>query len=294
MGITFAAMNSISKSKKLTITAIICTRDRPKLLARALKSLTKQSQPADCIIVIDNAPSNNQTREIIHNQFSQVQYVREELPGLDFARNKAIDVTKTDILAFLDDDAIADKDWIHNYLLAFEKNDLIGACTGRVEPLSIDTESQKLFEANGGFSRGLVPITLPPPTSNRLYGLPAPNIAWAVSIGNGCSMAIRLNVIHKTGLFDEALDLGAPLPGGGDLDMFWRILSSGYLLQYVPEAIAWHEHRTEMRAIVNQIVGHQRGLVAFLVNTEADQRAAGYSYFHFSNLAVSKTGHKNY
>ena len=260
-------MNSTSKSNKLTITATICTRDRPELLTRALKSLIEQSRPADSIIVIDNAPSNNQTREIICNHFSNVEYFREELPGLDFARNKAIEVTRTDVIAFLDDDAVADKDWVKNYLQAFEENNLIGACTGRVEPLSVNTESQRLFEANGGFSRGLEPITLPPLASVRLHGLPAPDIAWAVSIGNGCSMAIRIDVFQKVGLFDEALDLGGPLPGGGDLDMLWRILSSGYLLQYLPEAIAWHEHRTEMPAIVNQIVGHQRALIAFLVKT---------------------------
>jgi hypothetical protein len=78
-------------------------------------------------------------------------------------------------------------------------------------------------------------------------------------------MALRKSHALALGGFDPALDLGPPvLPGGGDLDMFWRMLAAGREMIYEPEALAWHEHRRELSAMYDQVVGHQRALLAFL------------------------------
>ena len=69
------------------------------------------------------------------------------------------------------------------------------------------------------------------------------------------------------GGFDEALDLGPALPGGGDHDALWRLLDAGWTVVYEPAAQARHEHRKELRTACTQIVGHQRALVAFLVKS---------------------------
>ena len=97
-------------------------------------------------------------------------------------------------------------------------------------------------------------------------------IAWAVSVGNGASFAVRRAAALELGGFDEALDLGAALPGGGDLDMFWRMLDAGHELVYEPAALAWHEHRRSLNELVAQLAGHQRALVAFLAKSAAHAR----------------------
>jgi len=254
------------------ITAVICSRDRPELLKRALASLLALDPPAAELLVVDNAPSDDRTRKMVTEEFPSIRYVRENAPGLNFARNRAVAESRFPIVAFLDDDAIADKRWADAFAARFATQSELGACTGRVEPLVVETEAQRLFEANGGFSRGLEPIRLPADMARPLHGRSAPPIAWAVSIGCGASMAVRRDAVDVIGGFDDALDLWPQAPGGGDLDILWRLLDAGYELEYQPEALAWHEHRREMAAIERQLVSHQRGLLAFLRKSCAEAK----------------------
>lgn len=259
------------------ITAVICSRDRPDLLRRALSSLLALDPPTAEILVIDNAPSDDRTHDLMASEFPVVRYVRENAPGLNFARNRALAESRFPIIAFLDDDAVADKGWAAAFASSFSAQPTLGACTGRVEPLTVETESQRLFEANGGFSRGLRRISLPADMAQPLHGRSAPPIAWAISIGCGASMAVRRNAVAAIGGFDNALDLWPQAPGGGDLDILWRLLDAGYGLEYQPEALAWHEHRRDMAGIERQLVSHQRGLLAFLRKSlvEAQQGRRG-------------------
>jgi len=255
------------QAEYIGLTAAICTRNRTAELHRALSSLVKQTLPPNEIIVVDNAPTDDATHELVSNQFPEVRYIQESVEGLDYARNRALSESNQDIVAFLDDDAVADKNWSKAILRVFKENPDVGACTGRVLPLSLETEAQRIFESNGGFSRGNAQIFLPLDANKRLYGRRAPLIAWAVSVGNGCSMAVKRSVVLALRGFDVSLDLGSVLPGGGDLDILWRVLTGGFSIIYEPRALAWHEHRRELPAVFNQIVGHQLSLIAFLTKS---------------------------
>jgi GT2 family glycosyltransferase len=247
-----------------SVTAAVCTRGRPDELRRALASLLAQSPPVSEVLVVDNAPPGDDVRDLVRREFPAVRYVREPVAGLDFARNRALSEATREILAFLDDDAVAHPGWSAALAEVFASSPRIAVCTGRVEALSLETEAQRLFEANGGFSRGVERVRLPRDAARRLHGRAAPLIAWAVSIGSGCSYAVRREAALALGGFDEALDLGRPLPGGGDHDLLWRALAAGHEVAYEPRALAWHEHRSELPLVEAQIAGHQRALVAFL------------------------------
>jgi GT2 family glycosyltransferase len=246
------------------VTVAVCTRGRPVQLARALESLLGQRPAAAEILVVDNAPPDDRTRVLLAERFGGVRYLLEPVQGLDFARNRALGSAAGTVVAFLDDDAIADAGWAGALAAVFAADTSVAVCTGRVEALGRDTEGERLFEANGGFSRGLERIRLPADQARPLHGKPAPLIAWAVSIGSGCSYAVRRSAALELGGFDEALDLGAALPGGGDHDLLWRALQAGHSVVYEPAAVAWHEHRPSGEGVHAQVVGHQRALLAFL------------------------------
>lgn len=248
----------------LSLSAVVCTRNRPDLLARCLASLIAQEvQPCE-ILVVDNAPCDGRTRELVEGKFLGLRYVEEPLPGLDFARNRALAEAHGDIVAFLDDDAVAEPGWTGAILSAFLSDDRVAAVTGRVLALELATEGQRLFEANGGFSRGEREIRLPRDAKLPLHGRPAPLIAWAVSVGSGCSLAVHRRRMLEIGGFDEALDLGPVLPGGGDHDALWRLIEAEWHVVYEPAALARHEHRRDLDTAFSQILGHQRALIAFL------------------------------
>ena len=76
-----------------------------------------------------------------------------------------------------------------------------------------------MFEANGGFSRGLTRIELPADARRPLHGQPAPADRLGGERGLGLQLRSAASAALALGGFDEALDLGAELPGGGDHDL---------------------------------------------------------------------------
>lgn len=250
----------------LSLSAVVCTRGGGRPLERALESLVRQQPPPAEVLVVDNGPEGEAVRRVAATH--RVRYVREPIPGLNFARNRALRESGSDIVAFLDDDAVADSNWSGALLAVLAGNPQVAACTGRVEALELETPAQRIFEANGGYSRGRELVRLPDDSDARkLHGRRAPLIAWAVSVGSGCSLALRRRLALDLGGFDCALDLGEALPGGGDHDILWRLLGAGHQIVYEPRAVAWHEHRRRMDEAMRQLAGHQRALVAFLAKS---------------------------
>lgn len=256
----------LAQSRPPTITAAICTKDRPALLRRCLASLTSldawKSRDRDfAILVVDNAPSDDGTRRLVA-EFPGIEYCLEPKPGLDFARNAAMDRARTELIAYVDDDAAVDPGWLAGLRRAWLENPDAGAFTGLVLPLSLETEAQILFERRGGFRRGFQQLR---------FGSGHP-VHWtypcgAGGFGAGCNMAFRRDMLHELGGFDEALDTGPPLPGGGDLDIFYRIIRAGYPLVYEPQFAVYHEHRREMDRLRHQYWTWGLGFMAFVVKS---------------------------
>ena len=80
-------------------------------------------------------------------------------------------------------------------------------------------------------------------------------------------MTFRREVLLKLGGFDDALDPGAPLPGGGDLDMFYRIIRSGNVLVYEPQYLVYHQHRQEYEKLRRQYWTWGLGFMAFVTKS---------------------------
>jgi hypothetical protein len=60
-------------------------------------------------------------------------------------------------------------------------------------------------------------------------------------------------VFANIGGFDPALDVGTVTNGGGDLDMFFRVIKAGGTIAYEPRAIVRHQHRREMEELEGQL-----------------------------------------
>lgn len=86
-------------------------------------------------------------------------------------------------------------------------------------------------------------------------------------MGAGCNMAFNRELLVRLGGFDEALDTGKPLPGGGDLDMFYRVLRAGGTIVYEPRYAVYHEHRETMAQLRHQYWTWGLGMMAFLVKS---------------------------
>lgn len=257
-----------------SLSIAICTKDRAQRLSRLLGSLDRvRTEPTFRsveIIVVDNASVDATTRDAVAG-FRDVRYVFEPKAGLDFARNAALHAAKADIIAYLDDDVVVDRNWLEGLAKACGDNPGAGGFTGLVLPFRLDTEAQTLFERRGGFGRGFARREF----HNARFENPLHPVGSGV-LGAGCNMAFDRALLIELGGFDEALDTGAPLPGGGDLDIFYRVLRSGRPMIYEPEYAVYHEHRETIPQLRRQYWTWGLGMMAFLVKsyrTDDEMRA---------------------
>ena len=238
------------------ISVVICTRNRPELLERCLASFGQLDYPDYEIIVVDNAPENDATRVVVER--SPARYAREDRPGLDWARNRGWSDAAHDIIAYTDDDAVVSPGWLKGIARGFE-NPAIMAVTGLVAPYEMDTPAQVLFEhVYGGMGKGFTGRLF-----HRTQMRPSQLIA-IYGVGVGANMAFRRAVFQQLGGFDTALDVGTPSSGGGDLDMFHRVVAGGLPLWYEPRALIWHQHRRELSELERQLGNDGRSFGVYL------------------------------
>jgi len=107
------------------ISAIICTHNRSEYLKRAVESLLSQSISKERyeIIIIDNRSTDN-TKEIVRDLFLEapnIVYQYEERLGLSKARNRGLEESRSEIVVYMDDDAVACQDFLKRHLEAYEK-----------------------------------------------------------------------------------------------------------------------------------------------------------------------------
>ena len=237
-----------------SLTVAICTKDRTDNLNRCLQSLLKIRADSENknswwnILVVDNAPSDDRTRELVES-LEEVNYVLEPKPGLNFARNQALNTATGEFLAFIDDDVVVDSQWLNGWLDAWSAYPDAGGFTGLVLPYELATEAQILFESRSGwnFRRGFNRVRYEP-NYPKDYLYPCGTGIFGV----GCNMAFRREILLQIGGFDEALDTGKPLPGGGDHDIFYRVIRAGYPLIYEPSYLVFHQHRQEYKQLRHQ------------------------------------------
>jgi glycosyltransferase involved in cell wall biosynthesis len=271
--LTIPPRRPASPAPRLSITVAVCTRDRAEDLATCLDSLERVDYESFEILVVDNAPSSEATRLLVEQRAGRMRYVREPRPGLDWARNRAIAEAAGDIIAFTDDDVAVDAGWIRALAAAFGTDESIAAVTGLVLPAELETEAQVLFERYRSFGRGFVPRRVAPGGGGPL----AHKYGAAGDYGTGANMAFRRSLFARIGAFDPALDVGTPTRGGGDLDMFFRVLKEGQVLVYEPRAIVRHRHRRSMEALRSQIADHGVSFSSYIVRsalTYPDERLA--------------------
>jgi GT2 family glycosyltransferase len=240
------------------ISVVICTRDRTDYLRRCLAAFAELDYPEFELIVVDNAPRTGDTEALLRDH-PNYRYVREERPGLDWARNRGLAEARHEIVAFTDDDTRVDRLWLRGVARAFS-NPEVKAMTGLVAPMQLDTPAQRWFEEGyGGMGKGMRPRWF------RGAGMSPSELLWASRCGVGANMAMRKSLVAEIGGFDPALDVGTASRGGGDIEFFHRVMARGHTLLYEPGALIWHQHRESWQELHKQVSDNGCAFVAYLI-----------------------------
>lgn len=264
---------------KRTCSIAICTRERPEDLRNCLAAVTSLPDDGQEILVIDNAPRTDATQKVVEG-FPGVRYFREDRPGLDVARNRALREARHEVVAFTDDDAMVDRDWLRTLSRNFD-DPLVLCVTGLTLAAELETPAQEVFEQQNPFGRGFTRRVFEATTHNPLQSGP---------MGAGVNMAVRREaVLTRLHGFDDALDAGTPTQSGGDHDLFTRVLTAGFRIVYDPGALVWHRHRREWRELARTIQGYGTGVYAawtksLLVDRELIVARIAWGWFRHDQL----------
>ena len=216
------------------ISIIVCTYNRSNLLRRAVKSLTEQTLAKSRyeIIVVDNNSSDD-TKEVVallQKQHSKVniKFINEANQGHNYVRNAGIRNSRGKFIAFLDDDAYADKNWLVTIL----------DCFNRVKPKPLVV---------GGLVK---PFYLTPKLSwfndkyeMRSWGEKERFLVKGESF-SGSNMIFRKEIIAKYGGFDSKAGMKGNYMHLGDETGLFENLWKGYgnknFMFYSPKIIVYH------------------------------------------------------
>ena len=252
------------------ISVVLCTAGtRPKHLDSCFASLAQLDDDNFEVVVVDNsAHPVVGAKQLVS---SNVKLVHEPSRGLDRARDRGIEESRGEIVAFIDDDCEVDPGWIKGLRASFA-DPVVQFVTGRVRPASLEKESQLWFEKHFSFDRGPFPQRFTRFDNNGL----SPLLMGA--LGTGANMAFRRSLLERVGAFDPALDMGTLVGGGGDLDIFARALDEGEVCEYAPDAVIFHYHRDSLSKLRCQTWGYgvsQGALCAKCVLSRRGRRVHG-------------------
>lgn len=132
----------------MTISVCISTRNRAEKLHRCLASLTSQSQRPNEVIVVDNK-SQDDTAEVCkkYEDSLPLRYAFERNIGLPYARNASIRRAKESILAFFDDDCVADSFWVERIKRHFMRHPTSVGVIGKTLPIDEDSVASVVEDA---------------------------------------------------------------------------------------------------------------------------------------------------
>jgi len=214
-----------------TVTAIVPAHGRPEATRACVESLLAQDYPADLldVIVVDDASAPPLAPALAGLPVRLLR--QDENLGQSAARNRAAELARGEVLAFLDNDCVAAPGWLRTLVAALDEPgvDIAG---GRV--LAPPPEGPV-----AAFEAARSPLDMGPVSGPVGPGEP-------ISYMPSCNLVIRRSLFARIGGFDPAMRLGE------DVDLIWRALATGARARYVAEGAVVHHHRVRLGALLRR------------------------------------------
>jgi glycosyltransferase involved in cell wall biosynthesis len=234
---------------------VICTRNRAELLARCLRSLTELDYPTYELIVVDNTAGDREVEQLAAD--AGARYITESRIGLSRARNTGGQAAKGEIVAYIDDDAVAEPHWLSRHAAALEDQGLM-ATTGRILPVSLEAPSARMYAAAGGEDLGEVAFRVDRTTQGWF------EMANFGGVGVGVNMAFGRALFEMGWGFRESLGLGAGILSEEHY-AFFTIIRAGQAIAYLPDAIVRHDYPTTTAAFRRRRFRILQGSAAYML-----------------------------
>lgn len=199
--------------------------------------------------MVDNASSDGSV-EFVKEKFPGVQIIQNsENLGFAMGTNIGILKAKGELMALFNQDAMADKEWLQNLVMA-------------IEPENIAAVAGKIFYYGDKYGKNAVFCTWSKidPYTGSPYNFYKDETLSKVDYLTGCAMLIKKKVIEELGLLDTGYFLYFE-----ETDWCARIIRAGYDLVYIPSAIAWHVVSASLGESNNKLYYMARSRIRFVL-----------------------------
>jgi glycosyltransferase involved in cell wall biosynthesis len=209
------------------ISIIVISHNEERNISECLESLLSLDYPKDSyeIIIVDS--SNDGTRDIVR-KYQGVRLFLSDHKGFSPKRNVGIREAHFELIAFIDADCIAPPQWLNKIQIKIH-DQKVGAVTSSVLPPPNSPFIGKLIACLGKPGGGAI--------GYDSYFKKLERGIDSVATGNSL---FKRSVLTKVGGFDEQTSLYA---GGEDWDISKRILATGDVLEFEPDAFVYHKTR---------------------------------------------------
>jgi GT2 family glycosyltransferase len=211
------------------VSVVVCTHNGAATLGQCLERVGRVSYPDFETIVVDDGSADGSAA--IARAHGAILVETEHL-GLSHARNTGIERASGEVIAFLDDDAYPDPDWLHHLAAALRENRHAGVGGPNIPPADDGLVADCVAAAPGGPIHVLV-------SDREAEHLP------------GCNMAFRKTALDEVGGFDERFRVA-----GDDVDVCWRLQKAGHTLGFSAGAVVIHRRRDSIRRYLRQQFGY--------------------------------------
>jgi GT2 family glycosyltransferase len=225
VGKTFQKIPFPAECSWPSISVVICTYNGSRTLRAALEALRRVKYPAFEVIVVDDGSTDGTAA--LAGQFN-VRVIRIPNGGLSNARNIGWQAAQGEIVAYLDDDAAPDADWLTYLASVFMRGDFVAAGGPNIAFPEDGLIAECVDHSPGNPTQVLI-------TDAEAEHLP------------GCNMAFRKSSIAAVGGFDTQFRIA-----GDDVDLCWRLQERGWKLGFHPAAMVWHHRRGSLRGYWKQ------------------------------------------
>lgn len=239
------------------VTVVVCTRNRPDDLIASLDALIRLNPSPNEILVVDNSDGDPAVERAARDRGAR--YVVESGIGLSRARNRGLAESLSQIVAFIDDDAVPSEHWLEQLLAPFA-DPQVASVSGDVAFHGVPRNAEA------------APVRIVSNKDPQWF-----EMATFGGMGWGANMAIRKSVCSVWKGFDVRLGKGAPLDIAEESHAFASLLALGYRSVYVPAAVVYHPVKPwEVREqaiysfafwllLLCEFPGHRLDLIRFLL-----------------------------
>ena len=226
----FAATPGIARRAAPRMSVVICTYNGSATLGGCLEAVLALDYPDYEVIVVCDACLDRSAE--IAGSFEGVRVIETLRRGLAAARNTGMEAATGEVVAYIDDDALADPDWLTRLAQTFAEGEFAAVGGPNVLPPESNWVAECVANAPGG------------PTHVLVSDRDAEHIP-------GCNMAIRKEALERIGGFDPQFRAA-----GDDVDVCWRLLDAGERIAFNPGAVVLHHRRATVRGYLRQQRGY--------------------------------------